>query len=123
MRKIAILSAGLGALLACMLPGTSAEAQAPTNFRSWVASNGTDSLCTRDQPCGTFLAAHNATVAGGEINCVDAGDFSKGSPLSISKSITIDCGGTFGATIMGNIQVSGTGIVVRLRNLSLQGFD
>jgi hypothetical protein len=60
---------------------------------------------------------------GGEINCIDPGGFGA---VTITKSITIDCGGTFGSVL-----VSGTnGIVISngttptsvvLRNLEVNG--
>jgi hypothetical protein len=113
-------------MLVAMLPG---PAQA-LNLRSWVSGTGSGTDCSRTAPCATFQIAHDATTAGGEINCVDAGDFTAifstplvitSTPLVITKSITIDCGGTLGGQVYGNIQVNGAGIVVRLRNLSLQG--
>src|SRR5262245_53173390 len=122
MRQTTILSAGLGAMLASMLTAMPAEAQ---NNRSWVAGNGTGTICTRAAPCLTFQAAHDATNPGGEINCVDAGDFTNSGLIVtiITKSITIDCGGTFGAMSSGNFNIDGNGIIVRLRNLTLQGVD
>jgi hypothetical protein len=97
-----------------MLPGTPAQAIP----RTWVSSTGSGSACTRAAPCSTFVGAYNATDPGGEINCVDAGDFGA---LIIAKSITVDCGGTFGAVTVSDITVDAPGVVVRLRNLSFQG--
>ena len=116
MRKIVLLSA-VSAMLVAMLPGTPAQAQnVPVlglkhRKRHRLHPGG----AVRD-----FQAAHDATASGGEINCVDAGDFTVAA-LTISKSITIDCGGTFGGWEFNSINVNGAGIVVRLRNLSLQG--
>jgi hypothetical protein len=116
MRKIVLLSAVVSATLAAMLPGTPAQAQ----LRTWVSSAGGGLTCTRAAPCNTFQLAHDANVSGGEINCVDAGDFT-GTNLTISKSITIDCGGAFGGVLFRTVTVNGAGIVVRLRNLSVAG--
>ena len=77
MRKIALLSAVVSAMLVAMLPGTPAQA---LNHRSWVSGTGSGTACTRAAPCADFQAAHDATSAGGEINCVDAGDFTAGAP-------------------------------------------
>src|SRR2546423_15439728 len=82
MRKIALLSASLGAMLACMLPTMPAHAQ------FWVASFGSGTTCSRASPCATFQAAHNAATAGAGIACVDAVDYGR---VIITKSITIDC--------------------------------
>src|SRR5438094_8924984 len=64
------------------------------NDRSWVSGAGNDaSACTRAAPCLTFAGALGKTNAGGTINCLDSGDFAQ--QLTITKSITIDCTGTF----------------------------
>jgi hypothetical protein len=105
-------------LLVAMLAGSPAQAQFA---RTWVSSTGGGFACTRAAPCANFQFAHDNTIAGGEINCVDADDFTHFAALTISKSITIDCGGTFGGAAVGNFQIAGIGIVVRLRNLSFQG--
>src|SRR5260221_8227560 len=94
MRMIALASA-LGMLLAMCLQTTSAQA-AP---RTWVSNNRAgpnDPSCPRSNPCSDFQFAHDATDNGGEINCVDSGDYSPFgtfslAALNISKSITIDC--------------------------------
>jgi hypothetical protein len=71
-----------------------AEAQNP---RSWVASYGSGTSCSRSAPCANFETALGQTNAGGEINCVDQGDFSNGGiGLTIRRSITIDCEGVQG---------------------------
>src|SRR5258708_20978965 len=99
MRKIVLLSA-VSAMLVAMLPG---PAQA-LNLRSWVSGTGSGTTCSRTSPCANFQTAHDATVAGGEINCVDAGDFTNGlfgTPVVISRSMTIDCGGTLRGQVYG----------------------
>jgi hypothetical protein len=61
-------------------------------WQSWVASYGDDgNNCSRASPCRTFKGAFGRTNVGGEINCVDQGDFSDGTTLHINKPITIDC--------------------------------
>jgi hypothetical protein len=61
------------------------------NARSWVASNGSDAAdCSRATPCATFFNALPKTNAGGEITCVDSGNFGT---VNIDKSITINCEG------------------------------
>jgi hypothetical protein len=113
MTRFTLLFTSLGIVLASLLPAMTAQALPKT----FVASTGSGSTCSRAAPCQTLLAAHNATDAGGEINCLDSGPF--GAFLSyttITKSITIDCAGT----AMGDsIIVNAPDIVVRLRNLTI----
>lgn len=122
--KKAVLLAGLLGILA--LPVDSAQAQAT---RTWVSGVGDDvNPCSRTAPCKTFAGAISKTAAGGEINCLDPGGFGT---LTITKSIVVDCGGTFGSTLNSggingfNINDSATGsprtIDVVLRNLSIDG--
>ncbi len=98
------------------LPGIAA-AQAT---RTWISGVGDDANpCSRTAPCKTFAGAISKTAADGEINCLDP---APGGAVTITKSITLDCGGTFGATlnssVNGIIVNAGTGRVV-LRNLSI----
>jgi hypothetical protein len=122
--KKAVLLAGLLGIL--VLPVDSAQAQAT---RTWVSGVGDDvNPCSRTAPCKTFAGAISKTAAGGEINCLDPGGFGT---LTITKSIVVDCGGTFGSTLNSggingfNINDSATGsprtIDVVLRNLSIDG--
>jgi len=121
MRRIVLSLAVLGALGGAPL---TAHAQ---NVRSWVASTGLDgNPCTRAQPCASFNRALSQTNAGGEINCVDQGDFGNGVQLGINKAITIDCDGVGGhiefATAEAAIGVtaSPTDVVV-IRGLDIDG--
>ena len=116
MRKFALLSANLAAMLVALLPGTPAQA---LNNVSFVSSTGTGSACTRAAPCPLLGDAISATAPGGEINCVDSGSGLLTGFMTIQKSITIDCAGT--ATVTGSIQINGAGIVVKIRNLTITG--
>src|ERR1700750_896995 len=78
--------------------------------RSFVSAAGGGAACTRALPCATFQAAHDATDANGEIDCIDAGQFGG---VVITKSITIDCTGTIGAGA-NTITINTTSAVVRL---------
>lgn len=65
--------------------------------RTWVSGVGDDANpCSRTAPCKTFAGAISKTAAGGEINCLDPGGFGA---ITITKSITIDCTGTFGSIL------------------------
>jgi hypothetical protein len=68
--------------------------------RTWVSGVGDDAnACTRTAPCKTFAGAISKTASGGEINCIDPGGFGA---VTITKSITIDCGATFGSVLAGS---------------------
>jgi len=92
--------------------------------RTWVSSTGMDANpCSRTAPCATFQGAHDKTAAGGEINCVDAGDYGT---VIIGKAITIDCAGTLGSILVpasnfGIFVNAGSTDVITLRNLSIDG--
>jgi len=90
--------------------------------RTWVSGVGDDANpCSRTAPCKTFAGAISKTASNGEINAIDPGGFGA---VTITKSMTID-----GAGQQSSILASGTsgviinaaGIVVNLRNLSING--
>jgi hypothetical protein len=68
MPKIALLSAGLAAMLVALLPAAPAQALNDTSF---VSSTGGGTACTRAAPCSSFQAAHDATFDNSQINCLD----------------------------------------------------
>jgi hypothetical protein len=114
------LSLGFAAIsFAIVLQAASAHAQAT---RTWVSGVGDDANpCSRVAPCKTFAGAISKTAPNGEINCVDPGGFGA---VTITKSITIDCDGTFGSVLVAltnGININGAGITVNLRNLSVNG--
>src|ERR1700760_3718374 len=118
MRRIATLAIFLG-FLTPILASAPAHAQAS---RTWVSGVGDDANpCSRTAPCKTFAGAISKTAPAGEIDCLDPGGFGA---VTITKSITLDCTGTFGSILVSGtnaIVVSGSGIVVRIRGLTLQG--
>src|ERR1700730_1660845 len=80
---------------ALFLPCAPAQAQAT---RTWVSGVGDDvNPCSRTAPCKTFAGAISKTAAGGEIDCLDPGGFGG---VTITKSITLDCSGTFGSILV-----------------------
>jgi len=98
-----------------------AQAQAT---RTWVSGVGDDvNPCSRTAPCKTFAGAISKTAAGGEINILDPGGYGA---VTITKSITINGGGSFGFILASG---GGNGIivnaaatdVVNIRNLSIDG--
>ena len=73
------------------LGGVGRRAQAT---RTWVSGVGDDvNPCSRTAPCKTFAGAISKTATNGEINCLDPGGFGA---VTITKSITIDCGQLYG---------------------------
>jgi len=88
--------------------------------RTWVSGVGDDlNPCSRTAPCKTFAGAISKTASPGIINCLDAGAYGA---VTITKSITIDCTGTFAGIITGG----GQGIVVNALttdNVVLRGID
>lgn len=96
------------------------EAQAT---RTWVSGVGDDvNPCSRTAPCKTFAGAISKTATNGEINCIDPGGFGS---VTITKSITIDCSGTFGSILassgVNGIVVNSGTASVRLRGISING--
>jgi hypothetical protein len=104
-----------------------AQAQAT---RTWVSGVGDDvNPCSRTAPCKTFAGAISKTAANGEIDALDPGGFGA---VTITKSITIDgttgagwgsilAAGTNGVNINDSATASPQTIIVRLRNLSING--
>jgi hypothetical protein len=125
MSKLALLVAAVAAASTSFILTGTAQAQAT---RTWVSGVGDDvNPCSRTAPCKTFAGAISKTAAGGEIDCLDPGGFGA---VTITKSITLDCTGTFGSILSSgtngvNINDSATAnpgtIVVTLRGLSING--
>jgi hypothetical protein len=121
MKIVRLSGTVLSAVLLTLTFASPGSAQAT---RTWVSGVGDDvNPCSRTAPCKTFAGAISKTAAGGEINCLDPGGYGA---VTITKAITLDCGGTFGS-----ILASGTnGIIVNanaasdtiiIRNISIQG--
>src|SRR5256884_7782627 len=96
-----------------------AQAQAT---RTWVSGVGDDvNPCSRTAPCKTFAGAISKTATGGEIDALDPGGFGA---VTITKSLTIDGGGTFASVLASGttgIIVNGANAVVTLRKLAING--
>lgn len=112
MQKHALLAL---ALLAMPLFAGAAEA---LENKTYVSASGNDANpCDRGNPCRTFPSAVSKTSTGGEINCLEPGDFGA---VTITRSLTIDCRGTRRA----GIQVtSGAGVTVTAGQVTLRGFE
>jgi len=113
------------AIIALALPFFAAAPAQAQSARTWVSGTGDNANpCSRTAPCRTFQGAMASTSPGGEINCLDAGDFGS---VAIFMSLTISCeAGTAGilTTTSGAIAVdiaAATTDVVTLRGLDLDG--
>jgi hypothetical protein len=121
MHKIVQFTIAIGLALAPVLSSPPAEAGVP---HTWVASTGSDSNnCDRPTPCATLDGAYSKTNAGGEITCVDSGNFGG---LVITDSITVNCenaiASALGGAGIGNFLVTtNSPSVVVLRGLDLDG--
>ncbi|HEX8148850.1 MAG TPA: right-handed parallel beta-helix repeat-containing protein [Pyrinomonadaceae bacterium] len=127
MNKVRLTLNIFAALVFTLLVSSAAQAQAT---RTWVSGVGDDvNPCSRTAPCKTFAGAISKTAAGGEIDALDPGGFGA---ITITKSILLDGtnGQGFGSILASgvngvNVNDSATGtpntIVVRLRNLSING--
>ena len=90
-------------ILCALIVGSTVLSALPANAqatRTWVSqASGDDSFaCSRNNPCRTFAGAIGKTAINGEINCIDSGGYGA---VTITKSITIDCTGTYGSILAG----------------------
>src|SRR5207244_814406 len=113
------------AIIALALPLLAALPARAQNPRTWVSGTGDDANpCSRTAPCRTFVGAIQKTAPGGEINCLDPGQFGG---VTIGFSLTISCqAGTAGILTTTNdanaINIdAATTDVVTLRGLDLDG--
>lgn len=113
-KRLVMLAAGLA-----VFGSSPAHAQAG---RTWVSGLGDDqNPCARTAPCKTFAGAYFKTATGGEINCLDPGGFG---PITITRSVTIDCSSTVGGILSPNtigVVVNGADVEVVLRGLVING--
>jgi hypothetical protein len=128
MRKFHILLTALFVLPLMTVLQAPAHAQAS---RTWVSGVGDDvNPCSRTAPCKTFAGAMSKTATNGEIDCLDPAGYGA---VTITKSITIDCHQTQGSILSSgtnginiaydSFAATDTKRSVRLRGLSIQGFD
>jgi hypothetical protein len=125
MQKKSKLLALAGTTLALFALSAPAHAQAT---RTWVSGVGNDANpCSLTAPCKTFAGAISKTFINGEIDCLDPGGFGN---ITITKSITIDCTGTFGSILASGVNgvvinipvnINDPFRTVRLRGLSING--
>ena len=118
------------ALLLAVIAATCVGAQtghATTFSRTFVSNAGvsgnTAEGCSAASPCDTFAHALSMTSAGGEINCLNAGEFGT---VTINQAVTINCGASSngGITAIGitGITIETTGAVI-LIGLDINGMS
>jgi hypothetical protein len=101
---------------------TLATSPAHANYKTYLSSSGSDTAsCSIVSPCQSLNRALSITDDGGEVSCLDGYGLSYGN-VTISTSVTLDCGATGGMFSFLQITIDGPGIVVRLRNLKMTGF-
>jgi hypothetical protein len=110
-------SIAIGATALALAPAVHAQAT-----RTRVSGVGDDANpCSRTAPCKTFAGAISKTAVNGLIDVLDPGGFGA---VTITKNITIEgYDMQAGVLVSGTnaINVSGAGIKVTLRNLSIEG--
>lgn len=128
-RLIKMVGLAATAMLAGLSFAAPASAQAT---RTWISGVGDDvNPCSRTAPCKTWAGAISKTAAGGEIDCLDPGGFGS---VTITKSITLDCGEGVGGNAGGILNSGVPGIIINdpngattptikvyLRNLNIDG--
>jgi hypothetical protein len=122
MIKVSLSIAVLGSMFAAVLCAAPADA---ANLRSWVSNSGSGTACTEAAPCADLATALAATASGGEINCLNTGEYGNGATLTITQSVFINCkdgvANVTGPSGSPAISINGSGIIVALRNLILDG--
>lgn len=83
---------------------------------TWVSSSGLSVQdCSIISPCRTFQQAHDRTISGGQISCLDSGNYDS---VFITKAISIVCDktpgsirGFFGSAVVISVSASDTVIL------------
>ena len=110
------LSAACLAFVAMQAPPASAASPA------YLRSNGGGNTCTLTTPCANMTGALAVAGAGGEVICLDKGNYSGGFQTSINLSVTISCGDGFWECPDGVIFINtGVGENVVIEGLVLNG--
>jgi Right handed beta helix region len=115
MKSIMLACMGCAALLLGFLSSSPAEAQF---YRTYVSVGGSDTnTCALSSPCISIQHALSRIINGGIVSCLDSNDYS--SAVTISNSVTIDCGGVAGDASAGPFTINGPGIEVVIKNITV----
>ena len=104
-----------------------AATSAQSTVKTWVSSVGSDTgLCDTSAPCGSIQYALDQTVAGGEVEVRDPGNYA---PFVITRSVSV-IPSTGGATLSdynssnaGVTVAAGVSDIVTLRGLTINGHN
>jgi hypothetical protein len=119
MRKIILLCASL-----CVMVLLISAGPARAQNVMFVSPNGSDAnSCAETSPCATFQGAYKSGVS--QINCLGSGLYG---PITITTSITIDCGtgnvGNIASSSASGITINTTAAAtIILRHLALNGLS
>ena len=87
-------------------------------FGLFASAHGSGTFCTHDQPC-SFTTALDLVDSAGQVTCVDTFGIQFLSPITLQKSVTIDCPNS----LLGNsLPINAPGHVIVLRNLTFNTF-
>jgi len=112
MKTSTLVCAGLAAVFVSVLPVMPAQA----SFKTFVSASGSDANnCSLSAPCASIGHAVSQTFTGGIVSCLDSNNYTD--LVTITISLTIDCGGTTAAG--GPFVVNGAGISVVIKNISI----
>ena len=123
MSRIVLPAGAIATLFVSLMTVVTTPVQAQVLLaRTYVSRTGNDdNNCGATTPCRSFQGAHDKTETSGVINCLNSSDFDN---LTITKTITIDCGSVDGGMTLGGvtgITVNGSGIEVLIRGLEISG--
>jgi hypothetical protein len=119
MRKTLLLCAAL--LAGSALP--IAARAGCCNFDSYVSAGGSDSAsCAITAPCATMAHAISQTDGGGIVHCLDSGDYSVDSRVTIAETLTIDCAQTNSRLPPFIVNQSGATVFIHGGNFQYDGY-
>lgn len=108
----------IGLALAAMLLAVTAQAQTLTRVYASEKTGNDANTCDLTAPCKTLSGAHSKVVDGGEIICLDSGNYTDSSnPLVISKSVSIIAPDGVDALI--TLSAAGNGIYINTSTASV----
>jgi len=116
MSKIMPSMTTLATLLVLWLAVAPVHAQQSRSFVSGFGNDANAPNCTRTAPCRTFQAAHNGTLANGEITVLDPGSYGS---VTINQSISIVNDGVGEAGLL--VSGGATGITINAGTVTLRG--
>ncbi len=87
----ALVLVGIAAGIVCGA-GTLTMPASAEGLSAYLSRTGSGSACTLTSPCSSMISAVSAAGAGGQVICLDKGDYNLGGTVNITFAITISCG-------------------------------